>query len=140
MTWDHHQHFIGHLTPISHLMYAMPSGGFYAFFLSYAWFMTLWRSFQAHIVSSYGWISSSNTKGIFAFFPGNCCFAKQLASTVDSHQSTKSRPSKRNFVILGNLKICQRFVCTVFENHRKSLIQHCERSELRLHFEWTKVN
>ena len=29
---------------------------------------------------------------------------------------------------------------TVFENHRKSLIQHCERSELRLHFEWTKVN
>ena len=33
----------------------------------------------------------------------------------------------------------QRFA-TVFENHRKSLIQHCERSELRLHFEWTKVN
>ena len=30
--------------------------------------------------------------------------------------------------------------CTVFENHRKSSIQHCERSELRLHFEWTKVN
>ena len=29
---------------------------------------------------------------------------------------------------------------TVFENHRKSRIQHCERSELRLHFEWTKVN
>ena len=29
---------------------------------------------------------------------------------------------------------------TVFENHRKSLIQHCEQSELRLHFEWTKVN
>ena len=29
---------------------------------------------------------------------------------------------------------------TVFENHRKSLIQHCERSELCLHFEWTKVN
>ena len=27
---------------------------------------------------------------------------------------------------------------TVFENHRKSLIQHCERSELRLHFEWKK--
>ena len=31
-------------------------------------------------------------------------------------------------------------VCTVFANQRKSLIQHCERSELRLHFEWTKVN
>ena len=30
-------------------------------------------------------------------------------------------------------------IITVFENHRKSPIQHCERSELRLHFEWTKV-
>ena len=29
---------------------------------------------------------------------------------------------------------------TVVENRRKSLIQHCERSELRLHFEWTKVH
>ena len=29
---------------------------------------------------------------------------------------------------------------TVFENHRKSLIQHCERSELRLHFEGAKVH
>ena len=28
---------------------------------------------------------------------------------------------------------------TVFENHRKSLIQHCERSKLRVHLEWTKV-
>ena len=27
---------------------------------------------------------------------------------------------------------------TVFENHRKSLNQHCKRSELRLHFERTK--
>ena len=29
---------------------------------------------------------------------------------------------------------------TMFENHPKCLIQHCERSELRLHFEWTKVH
>ena len=30
---------------------------------------------------------------------------------------------------------------TVFENHQKmSHFQYCERSELRLHFEWTKVN
>ena len=27
---------------------------------------------------------------------------------------------------------------TVFENHPKCRIQHCEQSELRLHFEWTK--
>ena len=31
-------------------------------------------------------------------------------------------------------------LCTVFENHRKSLIQHCERSGFGLQFEWTKVN
>ena len=29
---------------------------------------------------------------------------------------------------------------TVFENLKKGLIQHCERSELRVHFDWTKVN
>ena len=29
---------------------------------------------------------------------------------------------------------------TMFENHKKGLIQPCKRSELRLHFEWTKVN
>ena len=32
------------------------------------------------------------------------------------------------------------FKYTVFENHRESLIQQCERCELLLHFEWTKVN
>ena len=34
----------------------------------------------------------------------------------------------------------QEVLTTVFENHIKSLIQHCERSELRLHFECTKVD
>ena len=29
---------------------------------------------------------------------------------------------------------------TVFENYIKSLIKHCERGELRFHFEWTKVH
>ena len=29
---------------------------------------------------------------------------------------------------------------TVFQNHRKGLIQHCERSKLRLQLEWTKVH
>ena len=27
----------------------------------------------------------------------------------------------------------------MFENHRKSLIQYCERSEHRFQFDWTKV-
>ena len=37
---------------------------------------------------------------------------------------------------IGNVQ----FYCIVFENHRKSLIQHCELLELRLHFEWTNVH
>ena len=32
-----------------------------------------------------------------------------------------------------------RHMRTVFENHRKSLIQHCERSELPLHFSGQKL-
>ena len=31
-------------------------------------------------------------------------------------------------------------IFTVFENHRKSRIKHCEQSKLRLHFEWPKVH
>ena len=38
---------------------------------------------------------------------------------------------------LADIRNCEG---TVFENHRKSLIQHCERSEICLHFEWTKVH
>ena len=30
-------------------------------------------------------------------------------------------------------------VITVFENHRKSRIQHCERSEIRLHGQFWRV-
>ena len=37
-------------------------------------------------------------------------------------------------------EVSEAYESTVFENHRKSLIQHCERSELRLHFEWPKVH
>ena len=33
--------------------------------------------------------------------------------------------------------VFQQGTYTVFENHRKSLIQHCERSELRSHFNWS---
>ena len=39
-----------------------------------------------------------------------------------------------------SLFVSMMLIGTVFENHRKSLIQHCERSELLLHFEWTKVD
>ena len=40
----------------------------------------------------------------------------------------------RGFILLSS------FLNTVFENCPKSRIQHCERSELRLHYEWTKVD
>ena len=40
----------------------------------------------------------------------------------------------------AGLVICQKVVRTVFENHRKSRIQHCEGSEQRIHFEWPKVH
>ena len=46
----------------------------------------------------------------------------------------------RIHILVLNTESKLRLTDTVFENHRKSLIQHCERSELRLHFEWTKVN
>ena len=39
-----------------------------------------------------------------------------------------------------SLFVSMMLIGTVFENHRKSLIQHCERSELLLHLEWTKVD
>ena len=42
-------------------------------------------------------------------------------------------------LIQSKVLIISKYI-TVVENHRKSLIQHCERSELRLHFEWTKVH
>ena len=29
------------------------------------------------------------------------------------------------------------FTVTLSENHRKSLVQYCQRSELNSHFEWT---
>ena len=46
----------------------------------------------------------------------------------------KSGPQGKRYVIVFTAS--QNY--TVFKNHRKSLIQHYERSELRLQFEWTK--
>ena len=43
--------------------------------------------------------------------------------------------SNVNCPVIVNCQVIN--LCKVFENHRKSLIQYCERSELRLNFEWT---
>ena len=45
-------------------------------------------------------------------------------------------PSSRS--ILPNATRNEMNLNTVFENHRKSLSKHFERSELHLYFEWTK--
>ena len=47
---------------------------------------------------------------------------------------------QNDFCDFEKVKRKKEHLFTVFENHRKSSIQHCERSELRLHFEWTKVD
>ena len=47
---------------------------------------------------------------------------------------------ERVFAHFGGSKTESGALSQVSENHRKSLIQHCERSELRLHFEWPKVD
>ena len=46
----------------------------------------------------------------------------------------------RKLVITERLERTIPVDITVVENQRKTLILHCERSELRLHFEWTKIS
>ena len=46
-------------------------------------------------------------------------------------QKTDKRGKKTPLTSFCNV-FCSK--TTMFENHRKSLTQHCERSELRLHF------
>ena len=74
-------------------------------------------------------------------------------ATLLGRQKSPNRLKERNFSSLlpsrnvpsGNSNskvtlVLKPKVSTVFENRRKSLIQHCKRSELRLHFEWTKIH
>ena len=57
------------------------------------------------------------------------------------HKKNLRKTAKKKIAVtLFRKNKIQAHLSTVFENHRKSLIQRCERSELRLHFEWTKVN
>ena len=58
---------------------------------------------------------------------------------LQSRDTVRPQPEKYTFT---NRNPCISSEITVFENHRKSLIQHIasEARELRLHFEWTKVN
>ena len=65
----------------------------------------------------------------YAFLPAY----RKFCNEPDPDDLKLSKPKMQS-------KITSYYVFMVFENHRKSLIQHCERSELRLHLEWTKVH
>ena len=52
------------------------------------------------------------------------------------NERRERRATKTLAIVLGKMNFQ---LSTVFENHRKSLSQHCERNEQRLHFEWPKV-
>ena len=57
-----------------------------------------------------------------------------FANFFDGHQLDEDRALRKLFPqLIRTLKNT-----TVFENHRKSLIQHCERSELSLHYKKSK--
>ena len=57
-----------------------------------------------------------------------------LSKSIYTKQRGQSWRRKDLFFLSSSVIVCQRR-CTVFENPPKSRIQHCERSELRLHFE-----
>ena len=62
----------------------------------------------------------------------------QVATTT-TKTSGMPRPIQGSYTILKYISKYDFVFRTMFENHRKSLIQHCERSELPLYLEWTKV-
>ena len=75
---------------------------------------------------------------IFCYCPCNLCQSEFSVGNVIlilvMHHGFFSQPYCRS-------RMEGPYMCnpiTVFENHRKSRIQHCERSELCLHFKWTK--
>ena len=68
---------------------------------------------------------------------------REMAALGEERAEKSKRLNLKRMQHVSTLQQLSKFflhIFTVFENHRKSLIQHCERSELRLHFEWTKVH
>ena len=111
----------------------------------------LWSAVCSSLLFCMHWPSSSGLKinTLHAHYPFeaksidlNYLLCNIVFSTINSYCSLglyKIVWKNIDCNIFG--KACTIFyIHTVFENHRKSIIQHCERSELRLHFEWTKVN
>ena len=63
-------------------------------------------------------------------------FSIKASQPTFFYERFKPFESYLDFKLLGT----KFYILTVFENQRKSRIQHCERSKLRLHVEWTKVH
>ena len=82
-----------------------------------------------YIIFTTFWLLLHSTKNLFLFFAENNVGPYRWGSRIVFFEGQVRGKSHKN-----------RDEVTVFENHRKSLIQHCERIELRLHFERTKVN
>ena len=74
----------------------------------------------------------SQLKRVVHFYWMKLCFLRHRPTVSDNSLAISTEMIKNNFCFYLNI--------TVFENCRKSLIKHCERSELRLHFEWSKID
>ena len=74
----------------------------------------------------------SQLKRVVHFYWMKLCFLRHRPTVSDNSLAISTEMIKNNFCFYLNI--------TVFENCRKSLIKHCERSELRLNFEWSKLS
>ena len=92
----------------------------------HTWVVKMYYSFQDPV----------NLYLIMEFLPGGDMMTLLMKKDTLSEEVTQFYIAETALAIDSIHKVYN----TVFENHRKSLIQHCERSELRSHFEWTKVN
>ena len=92
----------------------------------------VWRYFPQHLLVQL-WLEIGFHKAHIHHCPTAELECLQVCNTAK-----KEEKKKFNFTFSTTKSNISHYN-TVFENHRKSLTQHCERSELRLHFEWTKV-
>ena len=111
-----------------------------------------WNRYQPArmVLSQIGDEMAPKDKWWLALRSGSSAMTIWLPSWQGSSCSSIKDGSVVVVVVVVDLKIIrlllvQKFAeiqknCAVVENNRKSLIQHCERSELRLHFEWPKVH
>ena len=89
------------------------------------------RTWESYGIESQKYLRIGNTELNFSGYVEPVSIS-HICSISDSMSRSQLSMKKRRTVTPKSF--------TVFENHRKSLIRHCERSELRLHFEWTKVH